>query len=69
MWSESEVVASRIGEAKLADSADFIKMDYFWMDEDFIENVKMELIAGQDFPDNSRLGNERFVILNEKAVE
>lgn len=51
----------------LADEAKGV--DYFVMDEDYLENLEIELIAGQNFPENLSSKEERFILINEKAVE
>lgn len=55
--------------AKLPGSPDKIEIDYLSIDEYFIENLGLELIAGRNFPAGSKSLNEKYAILNEKAVE
>ncbi|MEA3461746.1 MAG: FtsX-like permease family protein, partial [Bacteroidota bacterium] len=42
---------------------------YFSVDENYIETMGMELIAGRDFPENMNTENEKFVIASEMIVE
>jgi len=51
------------------DASEFLEVDFISIDHDFIENFELELVAGQNFPEMPYLENERFVILNEMAVE
>lgn len=46
-----------------------LKADYFAVDAGYIETMGLELLAGQDFPQNLSVENEKFIIINEKAVE
>lgn len=43
-------------------------LDYFSVDQDYIENMGLKLIAGKNFPDQIP-NQEEYVILNEKAVQ
>ena len=43
--------------------------NYFSVDENFIETMGLELIAGRNFPENMNDENERFVIASEMLVE
>ena len=45
------------------------KADYFAVDANYIQAMGLELIAGQDFPANISTENEKFIIINEKAVK
>lgn len=42
---------------------------YFSVDENYIECMGLELIAGRNFPENMGTENEKFVIASEMAVE
>ncbi len=46
-----------------------LKADYFAVDPNYISAMGLKLIAGQDFPENISNENEKFIIINEKAVE
>ncbi len=43
--------------------------NWFSVDENYIETMGLTLLAGENFPDNMSTENEKFVIINEKAVE
>ncbi len=43
--------------------------NYFSVDENYIETIGLELIAGRNFPENMSTENEKFVIANEMTVE
>lgn len=42
---------------------------YFSVDENYIECMGLELIAGRNFPENMGAENEKFVIASEMAIE
>lgn len=42
---------------------------YFSVDENYIETMGMELIAGRNFPENMSMENEKFVIASEMIVD
>lgn len=42
---------------------------YFSVDENYIETMGMELIAGRNFPENMSTENEKFVIASEMIVD
>jgi len=43
--------------------------DYFSVDQNYIPAMGLTLIAGQNFPDNLNSLNEKYIVINEKAVE
>jgi putative ABC transport system permease protein len=43
--------------------------NYFSVDEQFIETMGLELVAGRNFPENMSSDNEQFVIASEMMVE
>ena len=43
--------------------------NYFSVDENYIETMGLELIAGENFPENMSTENEKFVIASEMTVE
>ncbi len=55
--------------AKLPDASEFLEVDFLSIDHGFIENLELELVAGKNFPETAHPENERFVVLNEKAVD
>ena len=46
-----------------------VTLYYFSVDESYIESMGIKLKAGSDFPLNISSQNEKFVILNERAIE
>lgn len=41
----------------------------FWVDQGYLDNMEIALIAGSNFPDNISNENEKFVLINEAAVK
>lgn len=54
---------------KRSEDAEFIDIDFISIDNNFIPNFGLKLVAGRNFPDAVNPENERFVILNEMAVK
>jgi putative ABC transport system permease protein len=54
--------------AKRSESEEYFNIDFMSIDNHFIPNFGLELVAGRNFPDTANPDNERFVILNELAV-
>ncbi|MCK5469722.1 MAG: FtsX-like permease family protein, partial [Cyclobacteriaceae bacterium] len=42
---------------------------YFYVDQYYIDNLDLVLIAGSNFPENASRDNEQFIILNEEAIK
>jgi putative ABC transport system permease protein len=55
--------------AKGKNNPEPIPFTYLPADENLIDCIGLELIAGQNFPKNTHLGREKFVILNETGVQ
>jgi putative ABC transport system permease protein len=55
--------------AKRLEDAEYFNIDFMSIDRHFIPNLGMELLAGRNFPMRTDQENERFVILNELAVD
>lgn len=55
--------------AKGKNNPEAILFTYLPADENLIDCIGLELIAGQNFPENAHLGREKFVILNETGVQ
>lgn len=53
---------------KLDEYDEPLEIDRLAVDESFIPNLEIQIVAGKNFPENSRLEKEKFVILNERAV-
>jgi putative ABC transport system permease protein len=60
MWSE---------EAWVENEEDKIDMAYFSVDENYMDVLGLQLVAGHNFPENAFTGKEKYLILNEKAVD
>jgi putative ABC transport system permease protein len=58
-----------IERAKRLESTEYFNIDFMSIDNNYIPNLGLELVAGRNFPDMVNPENERFVILNELAVE
>ena len=56
-------------EIKLDPKDENSKADYFSVDANYIQTMGIELIAGENFPQDMSTKNEKFIIINEKAVE
>jgi putative ABC transport system permease protein len=54
---------------KRSEDAEYSDMDFISIDNNFIPNFGLRLVAGKNFPDTINPENEQFVILNELAVE
>ncbi|HLF36010.1 MAG TPA: ABC transporter permease [Cyclobacteriaceae bacterium] len=50
------------------DLEDSIEMPYFGIDQNFIGNFGLTLVAGRNFPENSSRSTEQYVIMNESAI-
>jgi putative ABC transport system permease protein len=44
-------------------------VQYFNVDQNYIDNLDLSLIAGQNFPVNASSDNEQFIIINEEAAK
>ena len=51
------------------DEKDWTNVNYFSVDEDYLENIDVSLVAGQFFHTEAGESNKKFIVLNEKAVE
>ncbi|GHN02341.1 ABC transporter permease [Cytophagales bacterium WSM2-2] len=48
---------------------DIIDVNYFMVDEDYAENMKVKLLAGNFFSERKGESNKNFVVINEAAVK
>ena len=55
--------------AKLDDDQEEITLYHFSVDQNYVEVMDLELIAGRDFPSDVDYTNEKFLIVNETAIE
>jgi putative ABC transport system permease protein len=56
-------------DIRLKEEDDKYEAHYFSVDENYIETMGMELIAGRNFPENMSTENEKFVIASEMIVD
>ncbi len=54
---------------KLPEASDFMEIDCLLVDENFVRNLEIELLAGRNFPLNLDRENESFTMINARAVE
>ncbi|MFN7116365.1 MAG: ABC transporter permease, partial [Saprospiraceae bacterium] len=55
--------------ARKSGSADSVYLAYVSVDPNYIPNMELKLLAGRNFESVDSADNERFVILNEKAIK
>ncbi len=48
---------------------DWTSMYYFFVDEDYINNVKLSLIAGRNFDEEAGESNKNFIVVNEEMLK
>ena len=48
---------------------DWTMFNYFVVDEDYLRNIDVDLVAGNHFPPEAGEGNKNFVVINEKAAK
>lgn len=51
------------------DEKDWTLLYYYSVDEDYLKNIEVPLIAGRFYEAEAGKTNERFIVLNEKAIE
>jgi putative ABC transport system permease protein len=56
-------------EAKRPETEEYMNIDFMSIDNNFIPNLGLKIVAGKNFPETIDPENNRFVILNELAVE
>lgn len=57
------------GYKRSLDEKDWTSLNYFSVDEDYLKNIEVSLIAGKFFEARAGDSNKKFIVLNEKAVE
>jgi putative ABC transport system permease protein len=57
------------GYKKSLDEKDWTDVNYFSVDEDYLKNIEVAVVAGKFFEANAGEANKKFIVLNEKAVE
>ena len=56
------------GFKRQLDNKDWTNLNYFNVDEDYLRNIDLGLVAGKFFEPEAGKGNENFIVLNEEAV-
>lgn len=56
-------------DVRISLDKDPINVPEYYTDENYIDNMKLKLLAGDNFPPNPVQKNEQFAIVNEKFVE
>ncbi len=50
------------------DEKEWTSLNYFSVDEDYLKNIEVQMVAGKFFQSNAGESNKKFMVLNEKAV-
>ncbi len=56
------------GFKKALTDTDWTSMNYFSVDEDYLQNMDLELVAGRFFNPEAGESNSNFIVINEEAV-
>lgn len=51
------------------DEKDWTNINYFSVDEDYLENIDVQLVAGRFYQPEAGDNNKKFIVISEKAVE
>jgi putative ABC transport system permease protein len=62
-------VSYGVGFKKSMDDKDWKGANYFSVDEDYLTNMEIPLVAGKFFSSEAGLSNQNFIVINEVAVE
>jgi putative ABC transport system permease protein len=57
------------GFKKSLDEKDWTNLNYFAVDEDYLKNIDVELVAGRYFKKEDGESNKNFIVINEFAVK
>ena len=57
------------GFKRSLDDKEWINLYYFSVDEDYLTNIEVPLIAGKFFQASNQESNKKFIVLSEKAIE
>jgi len=57
------------GYKKSLEEKDWTSVYYFSVDEDYLKNIEVPLVAGRFFSDADGASNKNFIVLNEKGIE
>jgi putative ABC transport system permease protein len=56
------------GFKKSIEDKEWLNANYFTVDEDYLENMEVKLVAGRYFKAEDGDGNKNFIVINEKAL-
>lgn len=54
--------------AWLTNKKDEINLNYYFANPDFITNMNIKIVAGNNFPPNTDVESEKYILINEKAA-
>jgi putative ABC transport system permease protein len=57
------------GFKRSLDEKDWTDLNYYAVDEDYLKNIKVEMVAGHFYKPESGESNKNFIVISEKAVE
>lgn len=57
------------GYKRSLDEKEWTSLNYFSVDEDYLKNITVPIIAGKFFEASAGATNKKFIVLNEKAVQ
>ncbi len=57
------------GFKKQLDDKEWVNANYFIVDEDYLENMEVKLVAGEFFKPENADGNKNFMVINETALK
>lgn len=57
------------GFKKSLDEKDWTILNYFTVDEDYLKNMELNLVAGKFFMDEQEASNRDYIVINEEAVK
>ncbi len=57
------------GFKKSLDEKDWTSLNYFMVDEDYLKNMELKLVAGKFFMAEQEASNKDYIVINEEAVK
>ncbi len=57
------------GFKKTLDEVDWTILNYFMVDEDYLKNMELKLVAGKFFTAEQEASNQNYIVINEEAVK
>ena len=54
---------------KALDEKDWTVLNYFMVDEDYLKNMKLKLVAGKFYTAEQEASNKDYIVINEEAVK